>query len=232
MKKITLFDLDHTLLPIDSDYEWGAFTTQIGWTDPVYFTARNKQFYTDYKNGSLDIAAYVRFATEALRLKGEKASHQAHQQFMEQIIVPAITQEAYALVEAHRQAGDIVVIVTATNEFVTRPIAKLFGVEQLIALELVGYCKDLRGRSSSDWVTGEIKGVASVREGKVRRVAQWLEQNHLAWDDVYLTFYSDSMNDLPLLERVQEPVATNPDAALREWATQRRWRILDLFEKR
>ncbi len=232
MKKVTLFDLDHTLLPVDSDYEWGVFTTRIGWTDPGYFTAQNEKFYADYKNGSLDIAAYVRFATEALRLKGEMASHLAHQQFMAEVIVPAITQQAQALVQAHRQAGDEVLIVTATNEFVTRPIAKAFGVDELIAVQLVGYCGEGQMPSAQAWITGEIEGIPSAREGKVHRVAQWLAKRHLDWADVHLTFYSDSMNDLPLLERVQEPVATNPDPALRALAIQRGWRVLDLFEKR
>ncbi len=230
MKKITLFDLDHTLLPIDSDYEWGAFTTRIGWTDPAHFTAQNDQFYADYKRGTLDIAAYVRFATDAVRLRGEQASRLAHQQFMAQVIEPAITPQAKALVQKHQSAGDEVLIVTATNEFVTEPIAKAFGVDGLIALQLVGYCRDGAMPRSSGWITGEIQGVASVRAGKVERMAQWLAERGWSWDEVFLTFYSDSMNDLPLLEKVQEPVATNPDPTLRALALERGWRVLDLFE--
>lgn len=232
MRKITLFDLDHTLLPIDSDFEWGVFTTRIGWTDPAYFTAQNEQFYADYKRGALDIAAYVRFATAAIREKGALASERAHRQFMSDVIVPVLTSQALALVTTHKNAGDEVVIVTATNEFVTYPIAKALGVTELIAVQLAGYRPEALPDATQAWITGEIDGIASVREGKVQRVAQWLTQRGLSWDDVFLTFYSDSINDLPLLERVHNPIATNPDEALRAVATQRQWPILELFEKR
>jgi HAD superfamily hydrolase (TIGR01490 family) len=221
--KIALFDLDHTLLPIDSDYSWGVFTQDIGWTDPVVFKERNDEFFEHYKAGTLDIHDYVRFATEALRLRGPAEAESAHARFMRTVIEPAIRAEALELVQGHRVAGEQVVIVTATNEFVTRPIARAFGVEELIAVELL--------RGADGWITGEIAGVPSVREGKVERVAQWLAARGLGWDDVEATFYSDSINDLFLLEKVDHPVATNPDKALRAIATQRGWRILDLFKE-
>jgi HAD superfamily hydrolase (TIGR01490 family) len=219
--KLALFDLDHTLLPIDSDYSWGVFTQEIGWTDPAVFKHRNDEFYEHYKAGTLDIHDYVRFATEAVRLRGPQEAEAAHARFMETIIQPAMRGEALALVRQHQDAGDTLVIVTATNEFITRPIALAFGVPELIAVQLE--------RGADGWITGEILGVPSAREGKVDRVSQWLAARGLAWDDVEVTFYSDSINDLALLEKVDHPVATNPDKALRAIAKARGWRILDLF---
>ena len=222
---LALFDLDHTLLPIDSDYAWGVFTTTIGWTDPVDFNRRNDEFYAHYKAGTLDIHDYVRFATDAVRRHGALKAEAAHAEFMRSVIEPAIRSQALDLVRAHQQAGDAVVIVTATNEFVTRPIAQAFGVAELIAVELA---RDT-APGGSGWITGEIAGVPSAREGKVTRVQQWLHQRGLAWPDVETTFYTDSINDLSLMETVSHPVATNPDARLRAIAEARQWRILDLF---
>jgi HAD superfamily hydrolase (TIGR01490 family) len=219
--KLALFDLDHTLLPIDSDYSWGEFTLSIGWCDPGHFKARNDEFFAHYQAGTLDVHEYVRFATEAIRLRGEQAALAAREEFLRRVIEPAIRPQAMDLVARHRDAGDQVVIVTATNEFVTRPIADRFGVQELIAVNLQ--------RDASGWITGEIEGVPSMRAGKVTRMAQWLAQRGLGWSDVDATFYSDSMNDLPLLERVRHPVATNPDSRLRQVAAERGWRILDLF---
>ena len=223
--KLALFDLDHTLLPIDSDYAWGVFTTTIGWTDPVDFNRRNDEFYAHYKAGTLDIHDYVRFTTDAVRRQGALKAEAAHADFMRSVIEPAIRSQALDLVRSHQQAGDAVVIVTATNEFVTRPIAKAFGVAELIAVELA---RDT-APGGSGWITGEIAGVPSAREGKVTRVQQWLHQRGLAWPDVETTFYTDSINDLSLMETVSHPVATNPDARLRAIAEARQWRILDLF---
>ena len=224
--KLTLFDLDHTLLPIDSDYAWGVFTTTIGWTDPVDFNRRNDEFFAHYKAGTLDIHDYVRFATDAVRCQGALKAEAAHAQFMRSVIEPAIRPEALALVRSHQQAGDTVLIVTATNEFVTRPIAQAFGVTELIAVALA---RDAAA-GGSGWITGEIAGVPSAQEGKVTRVSQWLQSRALGWADVETTFYTDSINDLSLMEAVNHPVATNPDARLRAIAEKRGWRILDLFQ--
>lgn len=221
--RLALFDLDHTLIPLDSDYEWGVFTTALGWNDTADFARRNEAFYQDYKAGTLDIHAYVRFATAAFCRRGPTLSLQAHARFMQEVIIPAISAQALALVRGHQAAGDRVVVVTATNEFVTRPIAEAFGVRELIAIEL-------KRDSQSNWYTGEIEGTPSFREGKVVRVQNWLAAQGLGWDDAQITFYSDSCNDLPLLERVNHPVATNPEARLRELALARHWRVLDLFE--
>ena len=219
--KLALFDLDHTLLPLDSDYSWGEFTIRMGWVDPVSFAQRNDAFYADYQAGRLDIHDYVRFATEAFRLKGPKAAHAAHAQFMAEVIRPAIRPEALALIERHRAAGDHLLVVTATNEFVTRPIVQALGITELIAVELQ--------RDANGWFTGEIEGTPSMREGKVQRLQQWLDARGLSWTSVQTTFYSDSPNDLPLLSRVNHPVATNPDTVLRAEAHKRGWPILELF---
>lgn len=221
LKKIALFDLDHTLIPIDSDYEWGEFTIAMGWCDATAFKRRNAEFFDQYRAGTLDIHDYVRFATQAIREQGATKSIAAHARFMDEIVQKAITEQARALVDQHRLAGDELVIVTATNEFVTRPIAQAFGVPELIAVELA---RDAQGD-----LTGEISGTPSAREGKVTRVEQWLAARKLGWDDVQTTFYTDSMNDLALLEKATWPVATNPDERLRALATERGWRILDLF---
>lgn len=223
--RVTLFDLDHTLLPIDSDYAWGVFTTTIGWTDPQQFARRNEEFFAQYQAGTLDIHDYVRFATEAVRRHGAQASRKAHAQFMDSVVRPALRPEAQALIHLHQQRGDRIAIITATNSFVTRPIADALCVPDLIAVEL----EIDHAPGGTGWITGAIAGVPSAREGKVLRFAQWLQDHGLAWADVYVTFYSDSTNDLPLLERAHEPVATNPDPRLRAIAQSRGWRILDLF---
>jgi HAD superfamily hydrolase (TIGR01490 family) len=156
-----------------------------------------------------------------VRRQGRAAALQARERFMREVIGPAIRPAATALLDEHRRAGDQLVIVTATNEFVTRPIADALGVQELIAVRLA--------TGPDGWITGEIDGIASMREGKVVRVREWLGSRGLDWSGVETTFYSDSMNDLPLLERVDHPVATNPDDRLRAIALQRGWRILDLF---
>lgn len=220
-RKIALFDLDHTLIPMDSDYAWGEYTMALGWCDSAQFARTNAVFFEQYKTGTLDIHAYVRFATQAIREQGAIRSIAARQDFMRDVIGKCLKPSALALVRHHQDAGDEVVIVTATNEFVTRPIADAFGVDELIAVELE--------RNASEWFTGEIRGTPSFRGGKVARVQAWLDARQLDWKDVETTFYSDSMNDLPLLERVNQPVATNPDDRLRALALTRGWRILELF---
>lgn len=221
--RLALFDLDHTLLPLDSDHGWGEFSIAIGWCDREAFGRQNDAFFEDYQAGQLNIPDYVRFATAAVVERGEAESAAAHQRFMAEVIRPAMKPAAIALVQSHLDAGDTVVITSATNEFVTGPIAEAFGVKHLLATELV--------RGASGWYTGEIAGIPNMREGKVVRMTDWLAARGQSWNDVETTFYSDSMNDVPLLEKVDHPVATNPDARLRALAEERGWRIVDLFSE-
>ena len=219
--RLALFDLDHTLLPLDSDHGWGEFSIAIGWCDRADFGRRNDAFFEDYLAGRLNVPDYVRFATEQVVRRGPEAAAQAHARFMDEVIRPAMKPAAVQLVQGHLDAGDTVVITSATNEFVTRPIAAAFGVQELVATSLV--------RDTNGWFTGEVDGIPNMREGKVVRMDAWLAARGLAWSDVETTFYSDSMNDVPLLEKVDHPVATNPDERLRALAQERGWRVLDLF---
>jgi HAD superfamily hydrolase (TIGR01490 family) len=221
--KLALFDLDHTLLPIDSDHAWGDYTVERGWRDAVEFKRRNDAFYENYKIGKLDPEAYLMFATEAIRQRGATKSIALRADYMASVIEKNIKKPALDLLAKHRAAGDEILLVTATNEFVTEPIAKRFGIEHLIAVQLE--------TGADGWYTGRWVGTPSYKEGKVERVRQWLAQRGQTWDDVsHSTFYSDSMNDLPLLEHVNEPVATNPDPRLRALAIERGWRVIDLFQ--
>jgi HAD superfamily hydrolase (TIGR01490 family) len=224
--RLALFDLDHTLLPIDSDYAWGQYTVTRGWREAGPFQARNDAFYESYKAGTLDQREYLMFATEAIRERGAAQSIALRHDFMRDVIEPNIKDRALALLDQHRRLGDEILLVTATNAFVTEPIARRMGIAHLIAVEL----ETDQPLEQGGWYTGRWRGIPSFREGKVERVAQWLAMRGKTWADVRKsTFYSDSMNDLPLLEKVTEPVATNPDPRLRQLAQERGWKILDLF---
>lgn len=221
--RLTLFDLDGTLLPIDSDHAFNEFVIGMGWADATAFRARNDAFYADYQAERLNIHDYVEFATAPWRDRTESELRRTSRDFIDKVVRPSVHDSAQRLVRQHREAGDLVVVVTATNEFVTRPIAELFGVHELIATELA---RDDRGR-----VSGAIAGEPAFREGKVRRVQHWLSSRGIDWQQVEVsTFYSDSTNDLPLLERVSHPVATNPSQALAQVAQARGWPILRLFD--
>lgn len=220
--ELTLFDLDGTLLATDSDHAFGEFMVEIGWVDGDVHRRRNDVFYAQYQAGALDIDAYIDFATAPWRERTAAELESARARFVQERIVPAVHDSALALVQRHREAGDLLAIVTATNDFITRPIADLFGVTTLIATELA---RDERGRA-----TGAIQGVAAYREGKVARVQQWLQTQHRGLGDFARSrFYSDSTNDLPLLEHVSHPVATNPAPDLEAVATARGWPIIRLF---
>jgi HAD superfamily hydrolase (TIGR01490 family) len=191
----------------------------------VEFIRQNDRFYTQYKAGTLDIYAYARFATAAFVRQGEAQSLAAHADYMRTVVQPALTPQAMQLVQQHKDEGATVIVVTATNEFVTRPIAQAFGADELMAVDLE---RDTTP-GGSGWFTGEVRGIPSFREGKVLRVEAWLAARGMGWTDVHSTFYSDSINDLPLLEKANVPVATNPDEPLRAIAQTRGWRILELF---
>ena len=219
---LCLFDLDHTLLPLDSDHEFGEFIIRQGLVDAGDYRRRNDEFYQRYCDGTLVLDDYIAFTTSVWRQMDERAQSELQQAYMAEVILPALQPQAVELVERHRAQGDLLAIVTATNEFVTRPIANAFNVEHLIAVKLA---RDAAGR-----VTGRIDGVPSFREGKITRVEQWLSDQgrHLGQFD-RVSFYSDSPNDLPLLERATDPVATNPSPELEAVAQARGWRILRLF---
>ena len=219
---LTLFDLDGTLLPIDSDHAFGEFMVSLGWADAHEHRRRNDAFYVDYQAGRLDMHAYIDFATASWRARPDHELRAMSARFMADVIAPALRDPAHALVQRHRSAGDLMAIVTATNDFITAPIAAAFGVPELIATELE---RDPLGR-----VTGRIRGVPALREGKITRVGQWLAGQSRGWDDFeQVTVYSDSLNDLPLLERATRPVATNPAPALEAIAAERGWTVLKLF---
>jgi len=219
---LALFDLDHTLLPIDSDYEWGRFLARVGAVDEAHQQLENDRFYRDYQAGTLDIGAFLAFQLAPLAAFPPAQLRQWHDQFMAEVITPALRPAAHALVARHRDRGDLCAIITATNEFVTAPIAQRFGIEHLIATLV-----ERRG----DGYTGKPTGVPSFREGKIIRLDQWLASRGTQLSDFpRSTFYSDSANDIALLERVTDPVATNPDSKLAAVALARGWRTLALFE--
>ncbi|MFL6715133.1 MAG: HAD family hydrolase [Burkholderiaceae bacterium] len=222
MNNLTLFDLDHTLLPLDSDYEWGQFMSRIGAVDPVEFERRNAEFYAQYQAGTLDPVAYLEFAFGTLARFPRSQLDAWHRQFMDEVIRPAVKPGALALVRKHLDAGDLVAIITATNRFVTAPIAREFGVEHLIAAEPE---VDEKGD-----ITGAFTGTPPYGAGKVVNIRHWLEARGQSLERfARSTFYSDSQNDIPLLEAVTHPVATNPNALLGAHAKARGWPILNLF---
>lgn len=222
---LALFDLDHTLLPTDSDREWGRFLVRLGVVDGESYLRRNEEFYGQYTAGTLDIHAFLQFALAPLAANPRDRLDTWRQQFMREVIDPVITPQARALVYKHLDAGDLCAIVTATNSFVTAPIAAAFGVKHLIATEPA----TADGMPASAF-TGGVEGIPSFREGKTTRVQAWLKSMGANWSDFATsTFYSDSANDLPLLEKVTDPIATNPDDRLRHHAAAAGWRIMDLF---
>jgi HAD superfamily hydrolase (TIGR01490 family) len=220
---LCLFDLDDTLLPLDSDHAWGQFMVREGWVDGEAFARRNDVFFQHYKAGTLDIHAYIEFATSPYRDRPAAEQQAAQARFMQQVIGPVLRPAARDLVKHHQAQGDLVAIVTATNEFVTAPIAQALEVEHLIAVKLE--------RDTAGNITGRIDGVPSFREGKTVRTHEWLQGlGHRLQDFQRISVYSDSANDLPLLEMATDPVATNPSAPLEAIARERGWRILRLFD--
>ena len=220
--KLALFDLDHTLLPIDSDYTWSKFLMDIGILDEAAYEKRNVYFYEQYKAGTLDIAEFLDFQLRPLAQNSRQQLDAWHEQFMSKVITPEIKPAALQLVEQHRQEGAMCAIVTATNRFITEPIANVFGVDARIATEP----EHINGE-----FTGKVTGTPSFREGKITRTEEWLQSMNKDWNSFEsVHFYSDSSNDLPLMERVSHPVATNPDDKLAQLATERGWPILRLFE--
>jgi HAD superfamily hydrolase (TIGR01490 family) len=222
MKNLALFDLDHTLLPIDSDYEWGQFLVRTGAVDPIKFKRRNDEFFEQYKAGTLDAVEYLEFALGTLARFPRPQLDAMHAQFMREVIEPAILPQARALLQQHIEAGDLVCIITATNRFVTAPIAKALGVEHLIAA--------VPEEDASGNLTGKLLGSPTSGPGKVTHTHAWLEKIGTPLGGFGRShFYSDSHNDIPLLSVVTHPVATNPNAALSTHAASLGWPLLHLF---
>jgi len=218
--RLALFDLDNTLLAGDSDYEWGQFLIDRGVLDRETYEAQNRAYYDQYVAGTLDIHEYLGFALRPLAEHPPADLARWHADFMRSRIEPMITAPARKLVRSHLEAGDLCAIVTATNSFVTAPIAKAFGVTHLVATE-----PEMEGGR----FTGRVRGTPCFREGKVQRLDEWLGslRKRLA-DFRESVFYSDSHNDLPLLERVTRPVAVDADAALAAQARRRGWATMSL----
>lgn len=220
--RLALFDLDNTLLAGDSDFEWAQFLIEQRVLDREVYEVRNREFYEQYKAGTLDIQAFLAFQLKPLARHSRRQLDAWHEEYMRTRIRPMITPAARALVETHRRQGHELAIITATNRFVTAPIAREFGVEHLIATEP----EEVDGA-----FTGRAAGVPCFREGKVTRLEQWLASRRMRWDEVAESwFYSDSHNDLPLLTRVTHPVVVNPDPPLRAHAERHGWPILSLHE--
>lgn len=215
--RLALFDLDNTLLAGDSDHSWGEWLCQKGLVDAGEYQARNDAFYADYVAGTLDVFAYQAFTQAILGRTDQAQLATWHRQFMEEVIEPIILAKGEALLAEHRAAGDKLVIITATNRFITAPIVERLGVETLIATE----CEMQDGL-----YTGQTCGVPCFQGGKVTRLNRWLQETGLTLDDAY--FYSDSRNDLPLLEQVANPVAVDPDDTLRATAIERGWPVISL----
>ena len=217
---LALFDLDNTLLNGDSDFEWSQFLIRIGILDRELFEVKNQAFYDQYKAGTLDIQEFLDFQLKPLSRHSRKTLDEWHQQFMNENIMPIITQSARDLVEQHLKSGDVCVIITATNSFVTHPIAREFGIDNLIATEP----EQVNGE-----FTGRVADVPCFREGKITRLNSWLAKRGWALEGFdKSTFYSDSLNDLPLLCKVSHPVAANPDQTLHAHAMQHGWDIISL----
>ena len=214
---LAIFDLDNTLLSIDSDHAWGEFLLEQGAVDPIAYREANERFMADYNAGTLDMAAFLEMALKPLADNTPEQLSAWHQQFMASKIEPHILPKAEELLARHRTRGDTLLIITATNRFITAPIAERLGVDHLIAVNPEVHA----GR-----YTGRVSGIPSYREGKVTRLHQWLEQQDISLDGAW--FYSDSHNDLPLLEKVDHPVAVDPDDTLRKVAEERQWRIMSL----
>jgi len=219
---LTLFDLDGTLIEGDSDHAFGGFMVDTGWADGEAWRTRNDGFYADYVAGRLDLDAYIEFTTGAWRKRPLAEALALRERFMREVMAQHLREPARALVRKHQDAGDLVAIVTATNEFVTTPLAEAFGVEHLIAVRLE--------RDALGAYTGRIEGTPSFQAGKIARVHDWLSSLGRQWQEFErVTFYSDSINDLPLLELASHPVATNPAPSLAAIAAERGWPQLNLF---
>ncbi len=216
-KDLAIFDLDNTLLAGDSDALWGEFIAGHGHVDKEEYARENQQFYADYKAGTLDIDAFLRFSLKPLSQLSMDELEILHEQFMQEAIVPIISNQARELVQQHREQSHELLIITATNRFITAPIAKEFGIDNLLATE---------PEIKNNQYTGQVEGIPCFQHGKVTRLNDWLQQTGYNLDNSW--FYSDSHNDIPLLEQVSHPIVVDPDDKLAQHAKQHGWKMLRL----
>jgi len=214
---LAIFDLDNTLIAGDSDHSWGEFLVSNGKVDPDHYRMMNDRFYADYEAGCLDIHAYLDFSLAPLSAIPMAELQQLHQEFMREIIDPMMLDKARDLLETHRKSGDHLLVITSTNRFIVEPICHALGINDLIATEL---------EISDGQYTGKVSGTPTFKEGKVKRFNEWLVEHPDHRGDSY--FYSDSINDLPMLMEVGNPVAVDPDPALHNEASRRNWQIISL----
>ena len=217
---LALFDLDNTILAGDSDYNWSRFLIQEGYLDGAIHAEKNEKFYADYKAGTLDIFAFVEFQFKPLARNPRTVLNQLLKKYVEEVIKPMITEKARALVKRHQEEGDLIIVITATNSFITKPIAELFGIENLIGTD---------PEEKEGEFTGKVSGLPSFKEGKVTRLEAWLKGKNLSlasFEKSY--FYSDSHNDLPLMQKVTHPVAVDSDDVLSEYAQSKGWPQISL----
>lgn len=216
---LAIFDLDNTLIAGDSDHGWGEFLVEQGLVDPQLFKEKNDYYYEQYQLGQLDILEYLEFSLQPLTQYPLETLHQLRAQFVQEKIRPIIPQASRDLLQKHKEQGDYLLIITATNLFVTQPIAEELGVDHIIATEP----EQVNGQ-----YTGKVAGIPSFQDGKVKRLSHWLQASGLSLEGSY--FYSDSHNDLPLLKQVDHPVVVDADDTLLEYANQHQWPVMSLRE--
>lgn len=214
---LAIFDLDNTLIADDSDYLWGQFLVDQGIVDKVQYENANAQFYEDYRQGTLNMVEFLHFALRPLANHSVEQLYRWREQFIREMITPILLKPAQELVNKHKERGDTLLVITATNRFVTEPIVKLYGIENLLATTP----EFIDGK-----YTGNFEGVPCFREGKVSALEQWLKNSSETLQDSW--FYSDSHNDLPLLNLVEHPIAVDPDEKLAAIAKQANWPIISL----
>ena len=217
---LAIFDLDNTLLDGDSDYNWGIYLVKKGYLDEEEYKVKNQKFFEEYQHGKLDIFAFAEFQFQFLKNNTRKFLNDVRSDYIDEIIKPMVLKKAVDLVSQHKEAGDSLLIITATNSFITKPIGELFGIENLIGTDPEEHLGEF---------TGKVKGTPSFKEGKVTRLFSWLDARDFKLTDFEKTFfYSDSHNDLALLEVVTNPVVVNGDKILLEKAQEKNWPTLNL----
>jgi len=214
---LALFDLDNTLLAGDSDYLWGCFLAEQGIVDKIAYEQENQRFMDEYNQGTLDIYEFLSFSLRPLKENDPDTLRRLQQQFLQEKIRPIMSPASFDLIDRHRQAGDTLAVITATNSFVTTPIVEAFGIDNLLATE---------PEKKGNGYTGEVTGTPCFQQGKVTRLQEWMVEHDMNLEGSW--FYSDSHNDIPLLKIVKNPIAVDPDTQLLQFARDRDWPIISL----